>query len=305
MPPSTSTIASMPSDDSSAEELRHWYTEANRYWGSVEPTVSGMLGGFASVSSVDVQESKAFINRLKSMGYFVSTNDIGGTRAIDCGAGIGRVAKKLLLRCFDSVDLIEQQKKFVDEAPAYIESDRMGKFICCGLQDWNPEPNRYDLIWTQWCVGHLTDEHLINFLDRCGKSLRPYGLVTVKENIAPPHIERHIVDEEDKSVTRTEAEFKRIFSLAGLTLVDEIFQQDFPIGTWILLFPDGVLPGCGFTNQVAYAGDVAVNPMYPRTMAVPGALGNVSKIVINRVKAHQHRICRIDTAHHSFASKKL
>ena len=38
----------------------------------------------------------------------------------DCGAGIGRVSKELLLPIFTKVDLVEQNKTFLDNAPEYL-----------------------------------------------------------------------------------------------------------------------------------------------------------------------------------------
>ena len=39
---------------------------------------------------------------------------------VDCGAGIGRVSKQLLLPIFTRVDLVEQNKTFLDSAPGYL-----------------------------------------------------------------------------------------------------------------------------------------------------------------------------------------
>ena len=38
----------------------------------------------------------------------------------DCGAGIGRVSKRLLLPLFESVDLVEQNPQFLERAKTYI-----------------------------------------------------------------------------------------------------------------------------------------------------------------------------------------
>lgn len=41
----------------------------------------------------------------------------------DCGAGIGRVTKNLLLPLFDTVDLVEQNPDFLERAKDYIVSE--------------------------------------------------------------------------------------------------------------------------------------------------------------------------------------
>jgi protein N-terminal methyltransferase len=79
---------------------------------------------------------------------------------VDCGAGIGRVSKVFLLPTFQSVDLVEQDPAFLKTAETeYLKEfgDRVQKYICQGLQDFVPEAGRYEAIWAQWCLGHLTD----------------------------------------------------------------------------------------------------------------------------------------------------
>ena len=38
----------------------------------------------------------------------------------DCGAGIGRVTKNLLLPLFDTVDMVEQNPDFLEKAKVYL-----------------------------------------------------------------------------------------------------------------------------------------------------------------------------------------
>ena len=40
--------------------------------------------------------------------------------SLDCGAGIGRVAKCLLLPLFEKVDLVEQNREFLEAADRYL-----------------------------------------------------------------------------------------------------------------------------------------------------------------------------------------
>lgn len=76
---------------------------------------------------------------------------------MDCGAGIGRVSKNLLLKNFDNVEMVEVTKNFISEATNYLGEDlakQVLKFHCCGLQDFFPEANKYDCIWIQWVLGN-------------------------------------------------------------------------------------------------------------------------------------------------------
>lgn len=170
-----------------------WYSNAQKYWTAVSPTVNGMLGGFATVDPIDTRGSLKFLQDVPvANGY-----------ACDCGAGIGRVTKNMLLKRFDKVDLVEQAPNFCEQArrdlQAEQQSGKVGDILCMGLQDFTPAPGKYDLIWCQWVLGHLTDDDLVAFFRRCAAGLKPGGLIGVKENNSSKD---YVVDEEDSSVTR-------------------------------------------------------------------------------------------------------
>lgn len=40
------------------------------------------------------------------------------------------------------------------------------KFTCLWLQEFTPDAGRYDVIWVQWCIGHLTDDDFVSFFKR-------------------------------------------------------------------------------------------------------------------------------------------
>jgi len=69
------------------------------------------------------------------------------------------------------VDLVEQNKIFLEKAVEYLGKEERpedkSKFFCCGLQNFLPEHQNYDVIWCQWVLGQLTDTHLIDFFKRC------------------------------------------------------------------------------------------------------------------------------------------
>lgn len=132
----------------------------------------------------------------------MADHQIRNERACDCGAGIGRVSAGFLLKLFDQVDLIEPNKAFLDEAKKHIANSetRVGKYIAKGLQEFNPEEGRHDLIWCQWVLGHLKDDDLVDFFKRCKKALASRGgLLGIKENVTKSGID---LDEVDSSVTR-------------------------------------------------------------------------------------------------------
>jgi len=200
------------------------YNKAADYWQSVTPTINGMLGGFAKISQCDIDGSSKFLKFLLKL----SESGPGTDRALDCGAGIGRITKHLLSKHFDKVDLVEQDKHFLEKARDYLSgNERVGSLYCAGLQnfDFSSAPE-YSVIWCQWVLGHLTQEHLVQFFIRAARGLKPGGFIVVKENVTSSgEVER---DDEDSSVTRPPEVLREIFGLAGLTIIKEFKQNKFP-----------------------------------------------------------------------------
>lgn len=212
-----------PSVDKMTKES--FYNDAKEYWKGISPTVDGMLGGFGRISGEDINGSLGFLKPFLTGDW---DERIQSRRALDCGSGIGRITKHLLLQLFQSVDMVEQTQKFLDEAKAFIgeESSRVERLICRGLQVFTPQPEHYDVIWCQWVLGHLTDEHLVHFLKRCKTGLTDNGIICVKENIAKSGV---VFDDQDSSVTRSTSELKKLFKLAGMKIIKEETQKKFPL----------------------------------------------------------------------------
>lgn len=82
----------------------------------------------------------------------------------------------------------------------------------------------FDVVWCQWCLGHLNDEDLVTFLKRSSAALRdPRSLIVVKENLCSerkaPRIE---FDEQDSSWTRYAKEACSAVFLLLILFVDLI-----------------------------------------------------------------------------------
>jgi len=136
-------------------ENGEWYKKAESYWGEVESSVDGMLGGFSQLSQPDVAGSRKFMQQLKRrQGQGIPAEY---SLALDCGAGIGRVSKDFLLSLFQHVDLVEPNPKFLQTARETLPPGRPLNFYCAPLQQFTPVPNRYDVIWCQWVIIYLTD----------------------------------------------------------------------------------------------------------------------------------------------------
>ncbi|TXT10659.1 hypothetical protein VHUM_02164 [Vanrija humicola] len=112
---------------------------------------------------------------------------------------------------------------------------------------------QYDVIWCQWCLGHMTHADLVAFLRRAKASLRvdtdiaeeasPYGapLIVVKENCCedgPDGKANEFLDEEDSSLTRSNGKWLEVFEEAGLKVVKDEVQEGLPnelftVKTWV------------------------------------------------------------------------
>ena len=87
-----------------ADGRNSWYKKAHEYWESEEKapaTVNGMLGGFESITDLDLKGSKIFLQDLQEMKHIgnlkTNNNQLSGKlTCCECGAGIGRVSKGLL-----------------------------------------------------------------------------------------------------------------------------------------------------------------------------------------------------------------
>ncbi len=108
-----------------------------------------------------------------------------------------------MLGIAETVDVVEPIAKFSD---ALKGKDGVGRIWNVGLEDWDfggddvHESMKYDLIWNQWCLGHLTDAQLIEYLKKCGKAIVAGGWIIVKENMST--MNEDYFDETDSSVTR-------------------------------------------------------------------------------------------------------
>ncbi|EYU19089.1 hypothetical protein ABFS82_13G184000 [Erythranthe guttata] len=209
-----------------------WYSDGVGYWQAVEATVDGVLGGYAHVNEPDIEGSEAFLNSVLAERF----PDAGRGRrlvALDCGSGIGRVTKNLLIRYFNEVDLLEPVSHFLDTARVNLASENLMvteeykavNFFCIPLQEFTPEAERYDIIWVQWCIGHLSDDDFVSFFQRAKAGLRPGGLFVLKENIAKSGF---VLDKQDRSITRSDLYFKQLFNKCGLHVYKMKDQKGFP-----------------------------------------------------------------------------
>lgn len=194
--------------------------------------MEGVLGGFVHVNEPDILDSEAFLNSILAE----KISDSGRGRrlvALDCGSGIGRITKNLLIRYFHEVDLLEPVSHFLETARQNLapknlmvtDEHKATNFFCVPLQEFTPEAERYDVIWIQWCIGHLSDDDFVLFFKRAKVGLKPGGLFVLKENIARTGF---VLDKQDKSITRSDLYFRQLFNQCGLHVYKVKDQKGFP-----------------------------------------------------------------------------
>ncbi len=117
-----------------AQDISTWYCQSSDFYEDNCPTtVDGVLGNLGWLSDDDLQGSRHFIDQLQIQQV------LKDGVACECGAGIGRVTKGLLLDLCRRCDMVESSSRLLSAAPDYIgdESYRC-RFFCSELQMWQP-----------------------------------------------------------------------------------------------------------------------------------------------------------------------
>lgn len=178
-----------------------------------------------------------------------SSTPAARNRAVDVGAGVGRVTTDVLLHLVSDVVLLEPVEGFIGEAYRRGKASEDGTLVedtvrarWKGVQDktksvtlvqgtlqaFDPSSplkdtklvgrvgyapaeddleSGFDVVWCQWCLGHLSDADLVAFFRRCKQALRDAerSLIVVKENLCSDGEDGSagtVFDESDSSLTR-------------------------------------------------------------------------------------------------------
>ena len=180
--------------------------------------------------------------------------------ALEPGAGIGRVTLNLLALLCAKIDIIEPIEKFTAVLTApdspLVKQQQLTRVWNVPLQEWSAEiqptyyndyssakdpttsnggssvenmpPPKYDLIFNQWCLNHLSFPSLVAyFKSLIPLLLLPNGWIIVKENLSTDAFGSDIFDAEDSSVTRSDGNWRGAFEEAGLKVVKTDLQTGF------------------------------------------------------------------------------
>ncbi|KAG8743314.1 hypothetical protein FRC12_015082 [Ceratobasidium sp. 428] len=248
------------------------------YWDTQEASIDGVLGGFGNgpLPRIDSLSSRQFLMSLRTDLCRVPSAlrrldaprlDVPRrrVRALDVGAGIGRVTASVLLPLVDDVVLVEPVEHFISRAmqdspkwKGIPDSSKSVTFVRSPLQSFDPavvpqghragrpfDPSSpetgFDVVWCQWCLGHLPDDDLVEFFKRSKAVLRgpedpqrpqDAGVVIVKENTTEDGVGGAPVStyaEDDSSVTRSDAAWRQLFQRAGLVVIKDEVQKGLPV----------------------------------------------------------------------------
>lgn len=123
---------------------------------------------------------------------------------------------------------MEQDEHFANSVKGYVgNTSKLGTIYNQGLQEFHPKSMRYDVIWCQWVLGHLTNDDFVKFFERCSQALSKNGIIVVKENITST--DAVDIDEVDSSVTRPLQMYKALLAQSGLRIVKMVRQHNFPV----------------------------------------------------------------------------
>ncbi|KFP92294.1 N-terminal Xaa-Pro-Lys N-methyltransferase 1, partial [Apaloderma vittatum] len=154
-----------------------FYSKAEKSGKTVPAAVDGMLGGYGHISSIDINSSRKFLQRFLRV-------------EASAEAWVGW--------------------SWIEPVGHKLDSPRLklppGSSTCLKIREI---PNHSLLVsssgnsvLSNLCFappGHLTDNHLSDFLKRCRAGLRPNGIVVIKDNMAQEGV---IMDDVDSSVCR-------------------------------------------------------------------------------------------------------
>lgn len=225
------------------------------FWAQQEASYDGVMGaGFGHLSAGDIENSRRLLTKVIASQLKAAATG-RPLRALDCGAGVGRVTRELLLHYFHEVDLIEPSRHLIDVARENLTAEavstagqggggggdrspasgipaghRAVNFFNSGLQDfdWSPHVGRYDTIWIQGVAYLVTDADLGTLFRGAALALTPDGVIFVKENICDACSNGFDIDDEEASLTRSDLYFRRMFNKFNMEILDTLELYDVP-----------------------------------------------------------------------------
>uniref|UniRef100_A0A8C9MFS3 N-terminal Xaa-Pro-Lys N-methyltransferase 2 n=1 Tax=Serinus canaria TaxID=9135 RepID=A0A8C9MFS3_SERCA len=146
-----------------------FYARAKHFYREVPATEEGMMGDYIELSNTDVESSREFLRK-----FVGGVGKAGTSRALDCGSGIGRISKHVLLPVFKSVELVDRR---------YLtDKDLLEFLIRCqgGLKD-NGVIILKDNVAREGCTLDCLDSSVIRDLNILHSLIEMSGLTILRE----------------------------------------------------------------------------------------------------------------------------
>ena len=102
---------------------------------------------------------------------------------------------------------------------AKINVPFVSNFYEMGIQDFH-YPYQYDCIWHFWIFMYISDNDMIDTLQKSAKALSPGGLIFVKENVQHD-VDSILVNRERYTVVRSKKHYRLAFDAAGLEIIHD------------------------------------------------------------------------------------
>ncbi|KAG9392206.1 Protein of unknown function DUF858 methyltransferase-like [Carpediemonas membranifera] len=208
-----------------------WLDATEKYYSNQDATVAGMLGGLEDSVRDDIPRSLKFIQRLHTKGIIPS---LPVPRGLDCGAGVGRVTKALMLKVAKEVHMLEPCQRFLDSSIELVGSDAVTQRYCATFTSFDPPKDAcYDIIWIQWAIGYITDAEMHGVLTKLRASLSETGVLIIKDNTTSNS--SYFLDDDDNFLIRPAIAVKRHATNAGFKLADHAVETRpglYPVHVW-------------------------------------------------------------------------
>ncbi|KAJ1473673.1 S-adenosyl-L-methionine-dependent methyltransferase [Baffinella frigidus] len=219
----------MVTQDANRDE---WYAANEEWW------VGGYGGSTDSAAMIgdeggeeDAEEGLRWLDELLR-----KYPKIQKRRAVDAGAGVGRITRLVLTKRFDSTQLIEADSGWSKRSRVYLGRKRAAKctFTCSRLEELpDLPPDSADLVWIQWTLQYLTDRDAIKCLRALAAGLSEHGVIVVKENrpYGAQRSDRFFMEVPEGEqgrfdITRPDYHHRLLFRSAGLEVLESVEGEE-------------------------------------------------------------------------------
>ena len=109
--------------------------------------------------------------------------------------------------------MLEEQEIYIKESKINFAAEKIRNRFCCNILNICYLPTRYDVIWIQWVVGHLSD---LEFVDLLKTAKNFAGTIILKDNYSRTSF---MYDEIYGNIIRNLSIYNDIFREAGVKVL--------------------------------------------------------------------------------------